>query len=177
MRKNISLALILSSAMTLTTVAVAAPSGKDAGASHQRAYSHHQRGYGHHHGHGMMNFKKLDLTDTQRASIKQIYKTSHAQNKPQREALHQQRAAFRSMTPDQVGYQKAASVLAQTEGNATQQRVQQRADVRAQVYAVLTPTQKAKLASMRSEREARHTQWKQFKAQHPVSATSASSAQ
>lgn len=176
MRKNISLALILSSAMALTTVAVAAPSGQDTGTAHHGWQSHH-RGHGHHHGHGMMNFKKLNLTDAQRSSIKQIYKTSFAQNKPQREALRQQREAFRSMTPDQVGYQKAASRLAQAEGNATQQRVQQRADVRAQVYSVLTPKQKAQLATMRSEHQERRSQWKQFKAEHPVSATSASGAQ
>ena len=50
------------------------------------------------------------------------------------------------MTPDQVGYQAAAARLAQAEGSAMQVRVQQSANVRAQVYAVLTPTQKAKLA-------------------------------
>lgn len=173
MRKNLTLGLILTSAMALTSVAMAAgPAG------HQRG---HEGGHGHwrgdRHGHGHdMAFKKLDLTDAQRASIKQIVHNSMASYKDQRTALRQQREAFRSMTPDQVGYQAAAAKLAQAEGQATELRVQQKANVRAQMFAVLTPTQKAKMATMRAQKQARREQWKTFKAQHPTPAQSASTA-
>ena len=40
------------------------------------------------------------------------------------------------------------------------------------VYAVLTPAQKAQLATMRSEREARREQWKEFRKSHPAPAAS-----
>jgi Spy/CpxP family protein refolding chaperone len=168
MRKNITLSLILTSAMALTAIAVAAPAGQDAG-----------MGHGHHsHRHGQdMGFRKLNLTDAQRASIKQIMQSSFAQNKTQWQALHQQRSAFESMTPDQVGYQAAAASLAQAEGAATQVRVQQKATVRAQIYALLTPTQKAQMATMKQEKQARRAQWKQFKAQHAASSSSSSTAQ
>jgi protein CpxP len=168
MPKNITLGLILTSAMAVTTLALAAPAGQDAGARQ-----------GHHsHQHGQdMGFKKLNLTDAQRASIKQIVHGSFAQNKTQWQALHQQRSAFESMTPDQVGYQAAAASLAQAEGAATQVRVQQKATVRAQIYAVLTPTQKAQMATMKQEKQARRAQWKQFKAQHAASSSSSSTAQ
>ncbi len=170
MRKNLTLGLILGSALAFGTFAIAADHGGHEGG---RGDSH-----GHHRGHGhWMAFKKLDLTDAQRASIKQIVHNSYAQNKDQREALHQQREAFSSMTPDQVGYQAAAATLARAEGNATQLRVQQKATVRAQIYAVLTPAQKAKMATMRAEKRARREQWKTFKSQHPTDAQSASSAQ
>ena len=168
MRKNITLGLILTSAMALTAIAVAAPAGQDAG-----------MGHGHHsHRHGQdMGFRKLNLTDAQRASIKQIMQSSFAQNKTQWQALHQQRSAFESMTPDQVGYQAAAVSLAQAEGAATQVRVQQKATVRAQISALLTPTQKAQMATMKQEKQARRAQWKQFKAQHAASSSSSSTAQ
>lgn len=167
MRKNITLGLILGSTLALATLAVAAPVGQDAGM--------HQGRHSHGHGHDMA-FRKLDLTDAQRASIKQIMHTSFAQNKTQWKALRQQRSAFESMTPDQVGYQAAAARLAQAEADATRVRVQQKATVRAQIYALLTPAQKAKMATMQTERQARREQWKQFRAEHPA-ASSTSAAQ
>jgi periplasmic protein CpxP/Spy len=168
MRKNITLGLILSSAMALTTLAVAAPAGQADGM--------HQGRFSHRHGHDM-GFEKLNLTDAQRASIKQIMQSSFAQNKTQWQALRQQRSAFESMTPDQVGYQAAAASLAQAEADATRVRVQQKATVRAQIYALLTSTQKAQLASMKQEKQARRQQWQQFKEQHPASASTTSAAQ
>jgi periplasmic protein CpxP/Spy len=168
MRKNITLGLILSSAMVLTTLAMAAPAGQADGM--------HQGRFSHQHGHGM-GFEKLNLTDAQRASIKQIVQSSFAQNKTQWQALRQQRSAFESMTPDQVGYQAAAASLAQAEADATRVRVQQKATVRAQIYALLTSTQKAQLASMKQEKQARRQQWQQFKEQHPASASTTSAAQ
>lgn len=167
MRKNITLGLILTSAMAFGAVAVAAPAGPAGG-----PHGHHS----HRHGQGM-GFQKLNLTDAQRASIKQIMHTSFAQNKPQWQALRQQRSAFESMTPDQVGYQAAAARLAQAEADATKVRVQQKANVRAQIYAVLTPAQKAQMATMRAQKQARREQWKQFRAEHPASAPAAPAAQ
>jgi periplasmic protein CpxP/Spy len=168
MRKNITLGLILSSAMVLTTLAMAAPAGQADGM--------HQGRFSHQHGHGM-GFEKLNLTDAQRASIKQIVQSSFAQNKTQWQALRQQRSAFESMTPDQVGYQAAAASLAQAEADATRVRVQQKATVRAQIYALLTPAQKAQWASIKQEKQARHQRWQQFKAQHPAASSTTPAAQ
>lgn len=168
MRKNITLGLILTSAMALTTLAVAAPTGQADGM--------HQGRHSHRHGHDM-GLKKLNLTDAQRASIKQIVHSSFAQNKTQWQALRQQRNAFESMTPDQVGYQAATTSLAQAEADATRVRVQQKATVRAQIYAVLTSTQKAQMASMKLAKQARRLQWQQFKAQHPAPSQTTPTAQ
>ena len=168
MRKNITLGLILGSTLALATLAVAAPAGQNAG-MHQGRHSH---GHGHE-----KDFSKLDLSDTQRASIKQIMQTSHAQNRTQWETLRQQRSAFESMTPDQVGYQAAAARLAQAEGDATRVRVQQKATVRVQIYAVLTPTQKAKMVTLKTQKQARRQQWKQFKAEHPAPSPTSPTAQ
>lgn len=116
----------------------------------------------------MMMLGKLNLTDAQRASVKQIISSQREQGRAQWKTLRQQRQAFESMIPTQAGYQAAAARLAQASGQATQARVQQQADTRAQIYAVLTPAQQMQLAAHRQQREARHAQWKQFKAEHPV---------
>ncbi|MEO8809616.1 MAG: Spy/CpxP family protein refolding chaperone [Rhodanobacter sp.] len=162
MRKHTLLGLALASALAIgTTVAVAAPGAGGPGSS--------GHGWHGHRGHGqMMMLHKLNLSDAQKASIKQIVSTNREQNKGQRQALRQQRDAFESMTPDQVGYQTAATSLAQAEGQATQARVQQMANVRAQVYAVLTPQQQAQAATFKAQAKARRAQWKEFKAQNPA---------
>ena len=169
MRKHLTSGLILASAMALSTAAFAAASNGYQGGND----GHHGQQHGQRHGHGdRMGLAKLNLTDAQRASVKTIVGNNRVQNKAQYQALRQQRDAFRSMTPDQVGYQAAAARLAQAEGNATQARVQQKANVAAQIYAVLTPTQKAQMATMRTQRQARREQWKAFKAEHPTPAAS-----
>jgi len=162
MRKHTLLGLALASALAIgTTVAVAAT---DAGGPGPSGHGWHG-----HRGHGqMMMMHKLNLSDAQKASIKQIVSTNREQNKGQRQALRRQRAAFESMTPNQVGYQAAAASLAQAEGQAAQARVQQMANLRAQIYAVLTPAQQAQAATLKAQAQARRAQWKQFKAQNPA---------
>lgn len=163
MRKSLFLGLALASAMTLGTAAFAA--GQDGGPR-----------FGGRHGHGFgMAMQKLNLTDAQRDSIRDLVKNSVAANKAQRDSLRQQRQAFEAMTPDQVGYQAAAARLAQAEAAATQNRVQQQAQLKAQIYALLTPQQKAQWATLKQEREQRRQQWEQFRAQQKAAASSTSS--
>jgi Spy/CpxP family protein refolding chaperone len=162
MRKKVSLALVLASAVALAPFAIA--SAQDGG----------WQGHGHGHGHGgaFAMYSKLNLTDAQKANIKQIVQNAFAQTKTQRQTLRQQREAFEQMAPNASGYQAAAAALAQAEGAATQARVQQRAAIRAQIYALLTPAQQSQLASLKAERLARQQQWQQYKATHPVSGSS-----
>lgn len=163
MRKNTLLGLALASALAIgSSVALAAPDG-----GHAHGGSHH--GWSGHRGHGqMMMLHKLNLSDAQKASVNQIISSSRTQNKTQWQALRQQRSAFESMTPNQGGYQSAAASLAQAEGQATQARVQQRANLRAQIYAVLTPQQQAQAATYKAQAQARRAQWQQFKKQQPL---------
>ena len=164
MRKHLLLGLALSSALAAGTAA-AAP-GFDGGF-----------GGPHGHRHGiLMGMHKLNLTDAQKASIKQLVKTSFEQHKGQFKALMQQRRAFESLTPDDAGYQAAATRLAQAEANATEQRVERRAALRAQVYALLTPAQKSQLAALKAQREQRMQAWKQFREQQRANASSANAA-
>lgn len=163
MRKNLTLALAMASALALAPFAIAAAAGQDGGP------------HGGHGGHGhefAAEYAKLNLSDAQKANIKQIMQNAFSQTKTQRQNLRQQREAFEQMAPTASGYQAAATALAQAEGAAATARVQQRAAIRAQIYAVLTPAQQAQLATLKAERQARHQQWEQFKAQHPASTSS-----
>ncbi|MGO4700014.1 Spy/CpxP family protein refolding chaperone [Dyella sp. 2RAB6] len=166
MRKSLFLGLALASAMTLGTAAFAA--GQDGGPRFGGEHGHHSFG---------MGMQKLNLTDAQKASIHDLVKNSFGQNKPQRDSLRAQRQAFESMTPDQVGYQAAAVQLAQAEGTATQTRVQQQAQLKAQIYALLTTQQKAQWVTLKQEREQRRQQWMQLKAQQKAAASSSTTAQ
>jgi protein CpxP len=149
----------LALASVLATVSVWAADFGNAGGWH-----------GHHGGGEMMAFQKLDLSDAQRASIKQIMSDSREQTRPARQALGQQRAAFEAMPPTSAGYRAAAASLAKAEGQATQERVMRMADLRARIYTLLTPAQQAQLATLKTQEQARRQQWQQFQLQHPTPA-------
>ena len=156
--KSTLLGLALASVLAVGGVAAADP-GNAGGGGWQ---------HGHHVGSQMMLFSKLDLSDAQRASIKQIISSSREQNKTARQALRQQRTTFEAMSETSAGYQAAASSLATTEAQATHDRVLQMASIRAQIHAVLTPAQQAQLATLKAQAQARHQQWQQFQQQHPL---------
>lgn len=164
MRKYTLLGLALASAVAIGSTAVMAAPGAGGHGDHGRR--------GHHGHHGQMRMlHKLDLSDAQKASVRQIVQADREQNKAPREALRQQRRAFESMTPTQVGYQAAAANLAKAEGQATQDRVLRKANLRAKIYAVLTPQQQAQAATFKAQAQERRAQWKQFKAEHPKPTT------
>jgi Spy/CpxP family protein refolding chaperone len=167
MRKIIPLSLALAGALSLSAMAFAGP-GEDhgPGPGGWHGHAHHGGGFGF----GLAGLHQLDLSDAQKASIKQLVQQNFAQLKSQRDAVRQQRTAFEALTPDAPNYQSAAASLAQAEASLTSTRITQGAALRAQVYAVLTSAQKTQLASLKAEREARFQQWKAFKAQHPTPA-------
>ena len=165
MRKTL-LSMVAAAAISGSTLALAAAGG---GMDHGR--------HDHHGMSTMHELHKLNLSDAQRAQIKQLAKQNFEQLKPQMQAVRQQRKTFESMDPTASGYQAAANTLAQAEANMARARVLQRASLRTQVYNLLTPAQRSQLVAMREQRQARMQQWKEFKAQHPLPDRNASSQQ
>lgn len=165
MHKSITLSLALVAALGGSALAFA---GSDMDGGHGR-HDHHGMSE------GMHAYGKLNLSDAQRASIKQMAQSSFASAKPGFETLRQQQKTFEAMDPTTSGYQAATRNLAEAEANATREKVIRRAALRAQIYGILTPAQRTQLASMRAQREARHAQWQQFKAQHPTPNAASSS--
>jgi Spy/CpxP family protein refolding chaperone len=103
----------------------------------------------------------LNLSDAQRTQIKQLTRQDFTQAKPQMQALRQARQAFESATPGTADYQTAAGNLAEAEADAARTRTANRANLRAQIYQVLTPAQRTQLASLRAEHKAKMQQWRE----------------
>jgi periplasmic protein CpxP/Spy len=162
MRKTMTLSIILAAALGCSALALAGPGGQGGG-------------FHGHHG-GFMALRGLNLTDAQKAQVKQIVQQSFTQLKPQFQAVRQQREAFEAMAPNASGYQAAAASLAQAEANLTSARITARAAVTAQIYSsVLTSTQQSQYTAQKAAFQARKAQWQQFKAEHPVQSTSTTS--
>lgn len=119
-------------------------------------HGHHGMAMGGHSGH---MYSQLNLSDAQRTQIKQLTQKDFAQAKPQMQSLRQARQAFEAATPGTAAYQTAASNLAEAEADAARTRTTNRANLRAQIYQVLTPAQRTQLASLRAERKAKMQQW------------------
>lgn len=121
-----------------------------------------RQGHGHHHRPDspfMHELHALNLTDSQKADIKQLVKASFEQMKPRMQAERKQRAAFEALTPDSPDYNTAAQALAQTAASSASARVLQLTSLKQQIYQRLTSEQKQKLSELESKRQARRTQW------------------
>jgi Spy/CpxP family protein refolding chaperone len=103
-------------------------------------------------------YGKLNLSDAQRTQIKQLTQKDFTQARPQMQALRQARQAFEAATPGTAAYQTAASNLAEAEADAARTRSTNQANLRAQIYQLLTPAQRTQLASLRAERQAKMQQ-------------------
>ena len=157
MRKLIFLpAAILAAAMLSTAVNAQAP-GPDGSDGH---------GW-HHHRHGELKhvLKELNLSDDQKASVKQLFKQGHEQLKPQMEAVMTQRQALIAATPGTAAFQTAAASLAQAASAAASAHVQNEAALVTQVYNLLTDAQKAQWATLQAQHQAKMAAWQAKHAQ------------
>lgn len=126
--------------------------------SGREAPSRMSRHYGHERLPLAGTLKQLELSAEQRQSVRSIFES----NAGARRALHEQRranrAALASTMPDDPGY----PALIETRKSLAAQAIQQASDVETQIYALLTPEQKAKVPPILAERKAR---WEQRRGQ------------
>ena len=108
---------------------------------------------GHHHGGPWQLLGKLGLNAAQKQQIKGIMTAA----RPQMQTLHEQMRAnsakLRQTPPSDPNYAGVVSQVSQTEGSLAAQMMTQRADVRAQVFKVLTPAQQGQLATLEGQRQ------------------------
>jgi Spy/CpxP family protein refolding chaperone len=106
---------------------------------------------GHHHGGAWRLLGKLGLNAAQKQQIKEIMTAA----RPQMQTLHEQMQAnslkLRQTAPSDPNYPGVVSQVSQTEGSLAAQMMTQRADVRAQVFKVLTPAQQGQLATLEAQ--------------------------
>jgi Spy/CpxP family protein refolding chaperone len=92
--------------------------------------------------------KQLDLSDAQKASIKQIFQTQHAAAKAEHASFRQQQLAFAALDPSASDYQQQVNSYADQAAAKARQRTQDMAQLKSQVIAVLTPAQKTQFLSL-----------------------------
>jgi Spy/CpxP family protein refolding chaperone len=157
MRKSL-LSIALASTLVCSPLAFAAanpPAGSTAGGAAAKSGQPADRA-------GRMGMlDQLGLTDAQRTSIRQILRQSFEQTRPEMQALRQKELAFETATPGSPAYQTATSDLAQAESNAAHAQVLRQAALRTRIYNQLTPAQRAKLAGLQAQREAKIKQWRE----------------
>ncbi|HMN45591.1 MAG TPA: Spy/CpxP family protein refolding chaperone [Povalibacter sp.] len=119
--------------------------GKDAGQRH-----------GHHmHRHGgaplMGTLRQLDLTDEQKQSVRSVFANTRQQREALRDQQRSNRTALASTMPDDPKYPALIADRKKLAADA----IQQSSDTQTQIYALLTPEQKAQIPQLLAERKAR----------------------
>jgi protein CpxP len=105
----------------------------------------------HHHRGPWHLLSKLNLTAAQKQQVKDIFTAA----RPQMQSLHQQMQAnmqkLHQTQPTDPNYTSIASQVSQTHGSLAAEALTQRAQVRAQVFKVLTPAQQAQLTTLEAQ--------------------------
>jgi protein CpxP len=105
----------------------------------------------HHHGF----WKALNLTDAQRQQLHQMLQSDKSANKGLLLNLLNAEKALREAIAKNPNDETTIRSLSATVGNARTELTVQRAKIRTQLVAILTPEQKEKLTQLDRERESR----------------------
>jgi len=144
--QTIAIAAVMAIAVA---VPVAIAQTTDAGAN--KGHGGHWRGRGERGGPGMMGFRNLDLTDAQKAQMKQI-RESHSQNlRPIMEQLHAKRQEIRQ-AGEGGAFNEALVTQKLIEIAPLEAKLQgEHFRIRQEMLSVLTADQKAKLDQQREQ--------------------------
>ena len=111
-----------------------------------------KKGFGKRGGHAMM-FRGLDLTEEQKAQMKQIRQTSKETVKPIREQMKANRQKLAELSASSNFDQAQVQAIAAQQGSLTAQMIVEREKVKSQIFQILTPEQKAKAAEIGAQRK------------------------
>jgi len=151
--KKVLLAAAVAAALG-TAAPVFAQDAPPAPMAAQHCDHHGHQGWKHHRGMKMMrNLHQLDLSDAQKQSIHTAFKSSRAGMRTQFEGLMQQRRAFETAVPGTLTFNTAYGSYAQAAAVVAQARVKAEADLRVQIYNLLTEPQRAKLATLQAQHQ------------------------
>lgn len=103
-------------------------------------------------------FEALGLSDSQKAQIKLLHEARWAQKKQTRAADKALYESLRSLSPAAPNYTAEADRIATLMGQRHAEKIRERAELRAQQWAILTPSQQAQLAAMPAP-EPRNARW------------------
>jgi len=176
MHKPLFRSALLATVLACSSLAFAAapPSAGTAATGMSQPAKH--RGGHHMNGHHMKLLDQLNLSDTQRTSVHQLFQQNFEQARPDMQTLRQKRMAFDNATPGSSAYQSAANDLAQAESNAAHAQVLRQAELRTRIYNLLTPEQRTQYATLRAQHQAKMKQWRESHMQKRSGNAPASSA-
>ena len=156
-----TLAIATLSAIALTTsiaVAQSVTTGQDNDQGARREWRGHR---GDHQGRGMRGmreggfFKQLNLTDDQKAKLKQIRESAAQANKPLHEQLRAKRQELRQASEGGT-FNEALATQKLTEMASLEAKLMgERFKLHQQMLSVLTPEQKTQLEQAQAQRKAR----------------------
>ncbi len=151
MRKVFAGILMAGGALVAATVGASTAAAADDAAAAAPAPGAGPHGWGHGGGGPGHLFSKLGLTAEQQASIKAIMTAA----KPQMKSMHDQMRAnhlkLMQTKPDDPNYGNVVAEVAQSNAALASQRTAHAAELRTQMYAVLTPTQKTQLSALEAQ--------------------------
>jgi len=117
-----------------------------------------KRGFGKHGirggGHGFF-LRGLDLTDEQKAQVKQIREASKEKNKAVREQLKATRQSLNELTANGAFDEAQVTAIANQQAALHSHMIVEKERVKSQIFAILTDEQKAKAAQMKEQMKER----------------------
>ena len=151
MRKVFAGILVAGGALAAATVGASTAAAADEAAAVAPAPGAGPHGWGHGPGGPGHLFSKLGLTAEQQASIKAIMTAA----KPQMKSMHDQMRAnhlkLMQTKPDDPNYGNVVAEVAQSNAALASQHTSHAAELRTQMYAVLTPAQKTQLTALEAQ--------------------------
>lgn len=103
-------------------------------------------------GKGMM-FRGLDLTDAQKEQMKSIRDANSDSVKSLRDQMKANKKQLETLSASGNFNESQVQAIAQQQGALHSQMIVNRERIKAQMFAILTPEQKSKLAEMKANRE------------------------
>ena len=98
-------------------------------------------------------FRKLELTDAQKTQMQTIMKATREESKALRKQMHTNRQELHKLTENGTFNESQVTALANKQGDLHAKMIVQKQKVKAQMHAVLTSEQKAKLAEIKANRK------------------------
>jgi protein CpxP len=170
--------LALAGSLMLTGVVGFAQQEKQEGAGDKARSERHWRGgregreggegRGMRGGFGGGFAEKLNLTDAQKEQMKQIAARFHESTKALRQQGRGERGDEFDALKDGTFNEAAVRAAAQARANARVEMEVAHARMMSEMYAVLTPEQKAQLAAERQQREQKRQEWRSRRQESPA---------
>ena len=151
MRKVFAGILVAGGALVAATVGASTAAAADDAAAVAPAPGAGPHGWGHGPGGPGHLFSKLGLSAEQQASIKAIMTAARPQMKSMHDQMRANHLKLMQTKPDDPNYGNVVAEVAQSNAALASQRTSHAAELRTQMYAVLTPAQKTQLTALEAQ--------------------------